>query len=170
MRRLGWTLLSNDSNAVEQTQLVTGVAYGAAPSLAGVAAANQPGGAATSLSQQSFSTSGIIPVQFNTQIPIDATVNPFQAVLGPNLNRGVLVLQNLSTATLSGDVAPTMYIGFSSPPIIGHSFGLLPGVGIWLDRAVPVDAIFVGWGGEIDTSSSVIVQGFVGSAAILSAS
>jgi hypothetical protein len=169
---VGWILISDDQSGVEQTQIVPGVAYGLGQSQGGGAAVNEATGEAIAPASpvstvQSFQTTGIVPVTMTVQIPFDDTVNISNPVMGQNLSRGVLTLQNNSSATATGDVPPTLYIGYARAAVVGQCFALLPGVGLWLDRAVPIDAIFVAWGPYTNTSGSVVISGFAGSGSIV---
>jgi hypothetical protein len=167
---IGWPLIADDPSDVAATQIVPGVIYGAAEGTGGGSIVQTDGTvvpAASSPTVQSFSTTGIIPVTVTVQIPFNDGVNVSAALIGQNLSRGTLVLQNLSTASVSGDVPPTLFIGFGIPAQVNAAFALLPGVGIWLDRAVPTDAIFVAWGPFENAGGSVIISGFAGSASIV---
>jgi len=96
--------------------------------------------------------------QTNT-VPITSNTDSTIALLTKNINRKLLVIQNGSTATTAGDVAPTFYIGFGQIATVGLSVGLPPGVGLVLDVSCPSDAIFITVGPETNTGGSVVVQG-----------
>lgn len=100
------------------------------------------------------------PTTFAT-VPINAATNINTPVLSQNYQRNALILQNGSTATVAGDVAPTLYIGFNSQPQVGASLALPPGVGIAWDIITPRDSIFVAFGPFVNTGGSVVIQGAV---------
>jgi hypothetical protein len=67
------------------------------------------------------------------------------ALLTANPRRRLLLLQNNSTAT-SPASAPTFYIAFGQQASAGTGLGLPPGVGLVLDTACPIDAVYVTFG------------------------
>ena len=107
------------------------------------------------------------PTSFAT-VPINAQTGSGSPVLSLNYQRNALIIQNGSTASIAGDVAPTLYIGFNAQPQIGGSLALgpgqvigSPGQGIAWDVITPRDSIYVAFGPFINTSGSVVIQGCV---------
>jgi hypothetical protein len=100
-------------------------------------------------------------LQMTTPNQIGLTTDSAVAVTTQNQARALLIIQNTSFATVTGDIAPTFYIGFSFQPQQGQGLALPPGVGIVLDVRVPSDAIYVLVGPAVDTHSSVVTQGFI---------
>lgn len=97
-------------------------------------------------------------LRMTNSVPIGATTDVTQALVGTNEQRALLIIQNNSTAT-SPDFAPTMYFGFGTQPMVGYELALPPGVGIVLDVRVPADAIYVGFGPF--SGASVRIQGVI---------
>lgn len=97
-------------------------------------------------------------LRMTNSVPIGATTDVTQALVGANENRALLIMQNNSTAT-SPDSAPTMYFGFGTQPTIGFDLALPPGVGIVMDVRTPADAIYVGFGPF--SGASVRIQGVI---------
>lgn len=94
-----------------------------------------------------------------TTTAIKGDASPVTALLTSNSKRRLLILQNNSTATVAGDTAPTFYIGFGEQAQIGVGVGLPPGVGIVLDVACPIDAIYIAIGPFVNTGGSVDITG-----------
>lgn len=92
---------------------------------------------------------------------IGPNCNPGIAQVTQNFARALLVIQNDSFATVAGDVAPTLYVGFGMTPTVGQALGLPPGVGIVLDVRVPANAIYCALGPAINTSGSVVTQAII---------
>jgi hypothetical protein len=84
-------------------------------------------------------------------------------ILNLNLKRNSLIIQNLSTATMTGDVAPTLYVGFNVPAVAGQSLGLPPGLGFYWGASdcPPRDTIYLVFGPFTNTGGSVVIQGCV---------
>lgn len=92
-----------------------------------------------------------VPIQLATPVNVP--------VLSLNLQRNLLIVENNSTAT-SPDIAPILYVGFNTVPIIGLSLGIGPfGGSLVLDVICPRDSIYVAWGPS--TGASVVTQGAV---------
>lgn len=95
-------------------------------------------------------------------VPISAGQSSTSAVLPANAKRRSLIIQNNSTATTAGDVAPTFYFNFNTQAVIGLSIALPPGnQGIVLDENVSSDSLYITIGPEVNTGGSVVVQGCV---------
>jgi hypothetical protein len=99
-------------------------------------------------------------LRMTNSVPIGATTDITQALVGVNEQRCLLIMQNNSTAT-SPDSAPTMFFGFGTQPTIGGDLALPPGVGIVLDVRVPADAIYVGFGPFSNGGGSTVIQGVI---------
>lgn len=99
------------------------------------------------------------PTSFAT-VPINADTDITHPVLSLNFQRNALIIQNGSTAT-APDVAPTLYVGFNAQPGVGISLGLPPGVGVAWDIITPRDSIFILFGPDINTGSTVVIAGAV---------
>lgn len=100
-----------------------------------------------------------VPILASTAVnPPTPSATP---VLSLNYARNALTVQNNSTATVAGDVAPTMYVGFNAAPQIGISFALAPGVGHSWDIQTPRDSIFIIFGAFANAGASVVIQGVV---------
>lgn len=84
-------------------------------------------------------------------------------VLSLNLKRNSLIIQNQSSATVAGDVAPTLYVGFNVQAIVGQSLALVPGLGFYWGAAdtPPRDSIFLAYGPYSNAGGSVVVAGCV---------
>jgi hypothetical protein len=100
------------------------------------------------------------PTTFAT-VPINAATNTQVPVLTQNYQRNALIIQNGSLATVSGDVAPTLYVNFNAQPQIGSALALPPGVGIAWDIITPRDSIYIAFGPFTNTGGSVVIQGAV---------
>lgn len=100
------------------------------------------------------------PTTFAT-VPVNAATNINQPVLSQNSQRNALIIQNGSTATVAGDVAPIMYIGFNAQPQVGAALALQPGVGVAFDIITPRDSIYIAFGPFVNTGGSVVIQGAV---------
>jgi hypothetical protein len=100
------------------------------------------------------------PTTFAT-VPINASTNTRVPVLSQNSMRNALIIQNGSLATVSGDVAPTLYVNFNAQPQIGSALALPPGVGIAWDIVTPRDSIYIAFGPFTNTGGSVVIQGAV---------
>jgi hypothetical protein len=99
-------------------------------------------------------------LRMTNSVPIGPTTAKNIALVGVNIHRALLIIQNNSTAT-SPDTAPTVYVGFGTEPTIGQDLALPPGVGIVLDIRVPSDAVYIGFGPFVNTGNSVVIQGVV---------
>lgn len=97
------------------------------------------------------------PTTFQS-VPILPTTPGNVPVLGLNMQRNALVIQNNSTAT-APDVAPNFYLGFNAQPQVGLALTLAPGAGILFDIITPRDSIYVVIAGG--AGASQIVQGAV---------
>ncbi len=97
-------------------------------------------------------------VRITASVPITAAPSQSLFLLSEDEQRGLLIVQNNSTAT-SPDVAPNFYIGFGSIAVPGNCVELQPGVGLVLDDACPVDSIYVAVAGG--SGSSQKIQGVV---------
>jgi hypothetical protein len=88
--------------------------------------------------------------------------SPLPALSG-NLKRNSLIIQNSSTATVAGDIAPTIYIGFNNQPQVGASLVLTPGLGFYWSAAdcPPRDSIYILIGTYVNTGLSVVIAGCV---------
>lgn len=100
------------------------------------------------------------PTTFAT-VPINSGTGSALPVLSQNSQRNSLIIQNNSTATATGDVAPILYVGFNNQPIVGFALALAPGVGIAWDIITPRDSIYVVFGPQVNTGGSVVVRGAV---------
>lgn len=94
-------------------------------------------------------------------VPINASTNTQTPILAQNYQRNALIIQNGSLATVAGDVAPTLYVGFNAQPQVGGALALPPGVGVVFDIICPRDAIFIAFGPFTNTGGSVVIQGVV---------
>jgi hypothetical protein len=94
-------------------------------------------------------------------VPINASTNTQVPVLAQNYQRSALIIQNGSLATVSGDVAPTLYVNFNAQPQIGSALALPPGVGIVFDIICPRDSVYIAFGPFVNTGGSVVIQGAV---------
>jgi hypothetical protein len=93
-------------------------------------------------------------------IPIGPNTKSFLALVGLNVKRSSILMQNNSTASGS-DVAPTMYFNFGALAQVGIGIGLAPGVGLVLDQNVQADALYVTFGPSVNTGATVVIQGAV---------
>lgn len=89
-------------------------------------------------------------------------------LLQKNPKRVLLILQNLSTQTVAGDIAPVLYFQFGRPAIVGQSQALFagtngaPGGAIVLDYSVPRDTLYVLFAPvTANAGNSVVVAGAV---------
>lgn len=95
-------------------------------------------------------------------VPITLNTPSNVPVLSLNLLRSGLVIQNNSTATTAGDVAPTFYVGFNAQAQAGLALAILPGGGgILFDLICPRDSIYITIGASTNTGGSVVVQGSI---------
>lgn len=94
-------------------------------------------------------------------IPIGPNTQPNIALVAANPKRVSILMQNNSTATTAGDVAPTLYFNFGAQAQVGIGIGLAPGVGLVLDNNVQADSLYVTEGPMVNTGGSVKVQGAV---------
>lgn len=92
-------------------------------------------------------------------VPLNAGSGGTLAILGGNAKRKLLILQNNSNATASGDTAPTFWFGLGQKATVGQSLGLAPGVGMVLDVSCPIDAIYLVIGSYSNTGGSVTING-----------
>jgi hypothetical protein len=89
------------------------------------------------------------------------------AILPSNPKRVSLILQNNSTATTSGDVAPVLWFNFNTQAQVNYSIGLapgtngLPGDGLVLDQNVSADSLYVTVGPFSNGGGSVVIAGSV---------
>lgn len=97
----------------------------------------------------------------SSTIPIGPNTQPYLALVSINPKRTSILMQNNSTATTAGDVAPTMYFNFGAQAQVGIGIGLAPGVGLVLDNNVQADSLYVTFGPSVNTGNSVVVQGAV---------
>lgn len=97
----------------------------------------------------------------SSTIPIGPRTKPNLALVSINPKRTSILMQNNSVATVSGDVAPTMYFNFGAQAQVGIGIGLAPGVGLVLDNNVQADSLYVTFGPAVNTGGSVVVQGAV---------
>jgi hypothetical protein len=88
--------------------------------------------------------------------------SPFP-VLSLNPKRNSLIIQNQSSATAAGDIAPTMYVGFNVQGVVGQSLALPPGLGFFWGAAdcPPRDSIFITLGPLVNTGGTVVIAGCV---------
>lgn len=94
-------------------------------------------------------------------VPILASTPTNVPVLSLNLARSALIIQNGSTAT-APDVAPILYVGFNSQPIIGFSLGVAVNlIAAFFDIICPRDSIFIAFGPSVNGGSTVVVRGCV---------
>lgn len=91
---------------------------------------------------------------------VNTTLDPNTALATVNAKRGVLVLQNNSTAT-APDTAPDLYFGFGMVPVAGYDLKLAPGEGVIFDVHCPTDAIYCVIGEFSNGFGSVQVAGVV---------
>jgi hypothetical protein len=76
--------------------------------------------------------------------------------------RNLLIIQNNSTATAAGDVAPNLYINVDGPVnVAAGAFALLfpPGFGIFMDERILSNALYVAFAGAVNTGNSVVTAG-----------
>jgi len=93
-------------------------------------------------------------------VPITAATSATLALLAGNPRRRLLIVQNSSKAPTTGDTAPTFWVAFGRPAIIGQDIALVPNGGTLLcDFACPIDAVYVAIGPSVNPGSSVVVQG-----------
>lgn len=92
-------------------------------------------------------------------VPINSNSGGALAILTSNLKRNILILQNNSNATATGDVPPTFFFGFGQIATVNQSIALPPGVGIVLDIVCPRDAIYLTIGPFTNTGASVTIFG-----------
>lgn len=100
------------------------------------------------------------PTTFAT-VPINSSTNISVPVLSQNFQRNALIVQNGSTATAVGDVAPTLYVNFNAQPQVGYALALPPGVGVAWDIITPRDSVYVAFGPFVNTGGSVVIAGCV---------
>lgn len=100
------------------------------------------------------------PTTFSS-VPINASTNISVPVLSQNYQRNALIIQNGSLATVSGDVAPTLYVNFNAQPQVGSALALPPGVGVVFDIICPRDSVYIAFGPFVNTGGSVVIQGCV---------
>jgi hypothetical protein len=110
---------------------------------------------------ESTSATGYQNPNRSSTIPIGPNTQPYLALVAINPKRTSILMQNNSTATASGDVAPTMYFNFGAQAQVGIGIGLAPGVGLVLDNNVQADSLYVTFGPSVNTGNSVVVQGAV---------
>jgi len=96
--------------------------------------------------------------------PIQPVLGVTQQILSGNYKRNALIIQNTSTATAVGDVAPTLYVGFNAAP--GQSAGSLalpPGLGFFWGASDPPprDSISVVYQGGANGGGTVVITGAV---------
>ena len=91
--------------------------------------------------------------------PISAATSAVKAVLGANARRRLLIVQNNSSATAAGDVAPNFFVAFAQQANANAGLTLQPGVGIVLDYACPVDAVYVTIGPFSNGGGTVVIAG-----------
>lgn len=113
------------------------------------------------LGNEQTSATGYQNPNRSSTIPIGPQTKPNIALVAINPKRVSILLQNNSTATTSGDVAPTMYFNFGAQAQVGIGIGLAPGVGLVLDNNVQADSLYVTLGPSVNTGGSVVVQGAV---------
>lgn len=104
----------------------------------------------------------INPTTYAT-IPLTAGQSANFPILQLNYKRNSLIIQNTSTATTAGDIAPTLYLGFNSAPQVLGSLALPPGLGFYWSASdcPPRDAVYVVFGPQVNTGGSVVVSGCV---------
>lgn len=96
-------------------------------------------------------------------IPINPAADGTVAVLSLNYQRNSLIIQNNSSATAVGDVAPTLYIGFNAQPQVGQALALAPALGFYWSASdcPPRDTIYVLFGPFLNGGASVVIAGCV---------
>jgi hypothetical protein len=84
-------------------------------------------------------------------------------VLSLNFKRNSLIIQNQSNATVAGDIAPTLYIGFNVQAVAFQSLALPPGLGFFWGASdcPPRDSIYVAFGALVNTGGSVVIAGCI---------
>jgi len=103
---------------------------------------------------------------------IPSTVNPNLPILLADNYRNLLIFQNNSTATASGDVAANLLIAVDGPVITQqvtaganvtlfpvNGITLVPGESLLLDQRILNNAIYVLWGNSFNTSGTVALGG-----------
>lgn len=121
-----------------------------------------PAGGATGGISTPYGESGLPwsnPTTFQL-VPILATTPANIPVLSLNLKRNMLLIQNNSSASGTGNTAPTFYIAFNAQAQVGVSLALLPGGnGILFDIICPRDSVYLTIAGGAGTYT---VSGCVG--------
>lgn len=106
-------------------------------------------------------TYATVPLLGNLTVTTGQTQN--LPLLSLNLKRNSLIIQNQSSATAAGDVAPTLYIGFNVQAVVGQSLALPPGLGFFWGASdcPPRDSIFVALGPFSNGGGTVTIAGCV---------
>jgi hypothetical protein len=108
-------------------------------------------------------TSALSDTTEGQTVGIPASVSTAVAIMAANVNRGYLLIENNSSATATGDIAPTLYFAYDGPvplPLI-LAKAIPPQSGLVLDRRVPANAIYVAWGPSVNTGGSVVQGGVI---------
>jgi hypothetical protein len=102
-------------------------------------------------------------------IPIPANINGNTPLLLEDNTRSLLIIQNNSSVSVAGDVAPNLLISLDGPVHflvsgLGVNYAinalvLVPGEGLLMDTRVLGNALYFAWGPATNTGGSVITYG-----------
>lgn len=107
-------------------------------------------------------TFAVVPIQQATTVAANvAAFIPQTPVLSLNEKRNALIIQNNSTATAAGDVAPIFYVGFNAQPVVLFSLAIGVGLGVEFDTITPRDSIYVAFGAYANAGGTVVIAGAV---------